>query len=190
LAEHLYRTSRLTLLDCPGLKVTARPGETQREFRIRLAEAAHERRDEEMDKLRERYAVKFKRLSERIRKAEQALDREQAEAQSAQARGAISIGSTILGAIFGRKIGSRAASSARSATSAAKQMSDVRRARENVAKYRADLADLEREFEAMTAEIADEIEVAENGLTERQLKPRRTDIDVRLVALAWVPVST
>ncbi|MCA9103374.1 MAG: ATP-binding protein [Planctomycetales bacterium] len=189
LDEHLYRTSRLTLLECRGLKVTARPSETEREFRIRLAEAAHERRDEEMDKLREDYGKKFKRLQERIRRAELAVDREEAEAQSAKTRGAISIGSTLLSAILGRKIGSSAATSARSASSAAKQMSDVRRAQEALDKYRADMATLEREFEANSAQVAAEIETAEADLTERQLKPRRTDIDIRLVALAWVPVK-
>jgi hypothetical protein len=189
LAEHLYRTSRVTLLHCPGLEVTAQPGETEREFRIRLAEAAHERRDDQMDKLRDHYGKKFTQLRERIRKAEQTLDREQIEAQSAQASGAISIGSTLLSAIFGRKVGSRVVSSARSASSAAKQMSDVHRARENLNKYRDDLAKLEHEFEAKTAAVVREIEAAESELEEMQLKPRRTDVDIRLLALAWVPVT-
>jgi hypothetical protein len=68
-------------------------------------------------------------------------------------------------------------------------MSDVHRARENLNKYRDDLAKLEHEFEAKTAAVVREIEAAESELEEMQLKPRRTDVDIRLLALAWVPVT-
>src|SRR5262249_55149542 len=76
LADTLYRTRRLQLFQSPGLGEISKPGEAERDFRVRLQHAAREERDGEADKLRERYAPKVSALQERIRKAEQAVERQ------------------------------------------------------------------------------------------------------------------
>jgi hypothetical protein len=61
----LYRGSELTLWRASTLKALSRPGESEGEFRARLAQPARERRDAEIDRLRKRYAPRLASLQER-----------------------------------------------------------------------------------------------------------------------------
>ena len=79
------------------------PGESERDFRIRLGDKAHELRDEALEKLRKKYASKFRTLQDRIARAEQKIEVEQQEAEGAKMQTAISWGATILSAVLGRK---------------------------------------------------------------------------------------
>ena len=69
LEESLYRSRSLELFKSPTFKIQSAPGESERDFRIRLADLGRERRDLEIEKLRERYAKKAATLEERIRRA-------------------------------------------------------------------------------------------------------------------------
>ena len=63
----------------------------------------------------------------------------------------------------------------------------VDRAKEDLAARRRDLEELERELEREIEELSDRFRQEAEELETFELKPRRTDVDVRLVALAWVP---
>jgi hypothetical protein len=103
LAAWVYAKRRLELLRDPASGALSRPGESEREFRVRLREAARADRDERMEALRKKYAPKRATIEERLRRAQQkeASEREQVSQQGVQT--AISVGATILGALFGRK---------------------------------------------------------------------------------------
>lgn len=191
-ARWLYDTQRLELHRSPSLGVLSSPGEAEREFRIRVTQLARERRDEAADRLRAKYAPKLTALQDRLRRAEQALEREERQAEQQKAQTAISVGSTILGAFVGRKALSattlgRATTAARGVSRSMKEKEDIARAEENVKVLQDRLADMEAEFKAEM----DELELAIDPLTERlesvTLKPRKSDIAVELVALAWSP---
>ena len=187
LDDHLYRSRRYELLKSENLNEYSMPGEHERDFRIRLAERAREERDLQTEKLRRKYASKVRTLEERVRKAEQAVEREQKEAKDAKLQTAISFGATILSAVFGRKSFGRATTTARGYGRMSKQTGDVDRAYENLETYQEQLDELEAEISAETDAIADKY----NPLTEIfetiELKPRRTDIDIRMLAVAWLP---
>jgi hypothetical protein len=55
----LYASRKLDVFRSPSLKETSRPEESEREFRIRLEQAAREERDLTKEKLRARYAPKM-----------------------------------------------------------------------------------------------------------------------------------
>ena len=65
LADHLYRERSLTLYYSPATKLYADPGESERDFRMRVNQAARELRDEEVDELEDRYKSKLRTLEER-----------------------------------------------------------------------------------------------------------------------------
>src|SRR5690606_31877942 len=93
-----------------------------------------------------------------IRKAEQRVEREKAQASHQVMQTAISFGTSILGALFGRKLASatnigRAATSMRSASRAAQQRADVGQAQESVEALRERLASLDEEFQAEVAKV-------------------------------------
>ena len=192
-AGWLYSGQTLDLLKSPILGKTSAVGESEADFRGRLSLEGREKRDAKVDQLRKRYAAKTQTLEDRLRRAQVAVEREAGQAQQAKLQTAVSLGSTVLGALFGRKklgMGTlgRATTAARGAGRAAQQHQDVARAQENVEAVSQQLADLEAELQA---EI-DALEAATDPLSENlqtvSLRPKKADISVRRVALVWVPV--
>jgi hypothetical protein len=191
-ARWLYDTQSLELHRSPSLGELSKPGESEREFRIRLAQLSRERRDEAAEKLRARYAPKLTALQDRLRRAEQAQEREEQQAEQQKAQTVISVGSTILGAFVGRKALSattlgRATTAARGVSRSMKERDDIARAQENVKVLQDRLAELEEAFKAETDEVASAIDPSTEELESVTVKPRKTDIAVELMALAWSP---
>ena len=122
-----------------------------------------------------------------MRRAEQAVDRERDQTKYQRGQAVISLGDTLLGALLGRR--RSAATAMRGIGRAARQSSDVRRAQENVEAVRRDIERVEAELQAELGEIERAFDPLRIKLTEIELKPRQTDVKVRLLALAWVPAA-
>ncbi len=190
--DWLYRNRELQLFKSPGLKVFSEPGESERDFRIRLGQSAREERDEALEQLRKKYAPKLSALQERIRKAQQAVERESEQAKQQKLQTAISFGATLLSAVVGRKAVSRssmgrATTAARGVSRAMKEAQDIERAKETVEAHQQKLADLEAEFEAETEEIKQRFDPQEVELETVTVRPKKKDISVNLVGLGWAP---
>ena len=191
-AGWLYRTQTVELLKSPALGLVSAPGETEGEFRVRMGQAGRERRDEEVEQLRQKYAAKLAAADERIRRAQQAVDREAEQAKGAELQTAISFGATLLGAFMGRKKLSattlgRATTAARGVGRAADQHGDVDRAKENVAALQQARADLDAAFAADVQALEARLDPLTEVLEPVVLRPKKADVAVQLVALAWVP---
>jgi hypothetical protein len=191
LARWMLQTQRVQLLRQPASGAVSAPGESERDFRVRVQQIAHESRDAVADKLRQKYAPKIAALEERLRRAEAAVEREKAEAQNQQLQTAVSVGATLIGAFLGRKRVStgtlgRATTAARSASRAYRQAQDVGQAQDTAASVQAQLAELEAQFKAEVV-AAGGVD-ADAPLETVEVKPKRAGIAVRVVALTWVPV--
>jgi hypothetical protein len=191
-ASWVYGSQKLELLRSPSTGQVSTARESDRDFRVRLQQAARERRDQAVEALSKKYAPRLAALKERIRKAEQAVDREADQAKSAGMQTALSFGSTILGALLGRKkissstVG-KAATSMKSASRTAQQKADVDRAKETVKTYKEQFEELSAEFEDETKALEDKIDPSAEELETVPFRPKKTDIDVRLVSLVWAP---
>jgi hypothetical protein len=188
----LYGSLGLDLLYSPSQKVYANVGEVERDFRVRLAQTNREQRDDAVDALRKKYAPKLAVLQERLRKAEQAVVREKEQVRQAGLQSALSIGATLLGAFTGRKSGI-SSSVGKVATAAGKigrtvsQGQDVNLAQESVEAVKKNLENLNVEFQSESAALAARIDPAAESLETINIKPKKADINVQLVALVWVP---
>jgi len=192
LASWVYRNQRLELFESPTLDVASNPGESERDFRVRLQQLAREHRDEAVENLRRKYAPKFEQLEERKRRAEQAVEREAEQAKGQKMQTAISVGATLLSSFLGRKRASlstlgRATTAARGVSRSMKESQDVDRAQDNVAVVTQKLADLEAEFQAETAALERSLDPQTEQLDKVSLKPTKANIAVKLVTLAWAP---
>ncbi len=187
--SYLFGAEKLELQLSPSTKLVSNPGESERDFRARLAQAARERRDEAAEKLRAKYAPKMAALQERLRKAQQAVAAQEAQAKQAQLNTAVSIGATLLSAFVGRKgsVLGRASSAAKGAGRAMQEGGDVARAKETVAAIQQQIAQLDEQFKAESAEVAVRVDAQAEVLETLTLRPRKADINVQLVALAWAP---
>jgi hypothetical protein len=190
LAAWLYGNRRLELLRDPSSGAASKPGEGEREFRVRLREAFRSERDASVEALRKKYAAKRAALEERLRRAQQAQARESEQATQRGVQAAISLGATILGGLLGRKTISatnigRATTAARDAGRIFKERGDVARAQESVAAVQEDLAALERELQTEVAAL--ETRADAERLESVAIRPKKTDVRVQLCALAWMP---
>jgi hypothetical protein len=190
--DWLYRNRKLELLKSPTFKEYSQPGEDERDFRIRLRQRAREERDEALEKLRAKYAKKIDTLEDRIRTAEHAVAREAEQAKQAKVQTAISFGATLLSAMVGRKMTSRssvgrATTAARGVGRSMQQAQDVDRAREKLEARVQKLRDLEAEFESEMEDVRDRYDPDVEELETVIVRPKKKDIAVKLVALAWAP---
>ncbi len=99
----IYGSKKFELFKSPTYKQFSKPGESERDFRIRLAQAVREQRDDMTEKLRQKYQAKMATLEERLRKAQLAVDREAEQKKQQTMQTVISVGSTLLGAFLGGK---------------------------------------------------------------------------------------
>ena len=192
LKDHLYRSEKLKLWKCASLKQVSRPGESEADFRVRLSQHGREARDLRIEKLRQKYSPKIASLQERIRKAEARVEREQAQASQQTFSTVLSMGSSILAAMFGRKLMSstnmtRAAGSMRAAGRALQQRQDVAHANETVESLQQQFADLDAEFKQETEEVQSGFEIDKLALDEVAIQPKKADIAVNQIALVWEP---
>ena len=192
---HLGRTSKLTCWSAPAIGAVSRPGESEGDFRVRIAQRVKEWRDGQIDKIRDKHATKLATLADRIDRARQKVEKEKAEAQNQSMQTYVSIGTAVIGALFGRKkisattIG-RAATSMRSASRATRQQADVAHAEESLTTLEERRQQLEEDVELELDRIRLEASPDSVALEEIDVPARKTDIAVDEVVLAWVPATS
>jgi hypothetical protein len=188
----VYRNHAVTVFKSPSSGLYSTPGESERDFRVRLQQATRETRDANVEKLRKKYAPKTSALEERLRRARQAQEAQAEQASAAKMQTAISFGATILGGLFGRKalsMGSvgRAATSARGVARSMKESADVVRAGETVEAIEQQQQELNVQLESEIAKLSSTSDPATEKLESISIKPKKKDISVKLVTLAWAP---
>jgi hypothetical protein len=118
--------------------------------------------------------------------------REKSQFQQQSVQTAISVGATVLGALFGRKrvstgtIG-RATTAMRGAGRTAREKQDIARAEESVETVRAKLVDLQAQFERDSMAVQGAISPDGIALESVSVSPRKSDISVQMAALVWTP---
>ena len=139
-------------------KITGAPFETDAEFRLRLEQAAREERDEAVRLMRQKFETKLRSAADKVIRAREAVAGQKTQARSAQVQTAISVGTSLLGALFGKRASglghiTRAGTAARGAARAMKESAEVGTAEEKLAAAEAVAAELEAELETKAAEI-------------------------------------
>lgn len=190
--ETLFRTRKVTLYRSPALGVTSQAGETEAAFRVRLQQAGREERDRQVETLRKKYAPKIAALQDRIRRAQQATERESNQASQSKLNVLVSVGATLLGALCGRKTLSvtnitKATTAARNVGKSMKESSDVTRAEENVATLQSQLEALEAEFRTESDALAGRTDPTTETFEPVVVKPKKSNITNPQVSLAWAP---
>jgi hypothetical protein len=142
--------------------------------------------------VRQSYAPRFARLEERIRAAQAAVEREKAQVAQQGIQTAISIGATILGAFLGRKTVSaanigRATTAVRGAGRTMKEQQDVGAATGNVQALTAQRDELQQAMDDEIARMQAAVDPASEQLENVTVAPKKKDVAVSTVALAWVP---
>ena len=191
-ADFLYRTARIERYRSAEFKVDSNPGESESDFRIRLSQLTREKRDRMMEALRNKYGPKIALLEDRMRRAEQRVEKEKTDVRQAGIQTAISLGATLLGAFMGRKTFStgtigRASTTMRTGMRTVKERADIVAASENLDVLQQQKQDLESEFNAEMQALEGSTDPSKQSIDTVAERPKKADISVRLVALVWCP---
>lgn len=187
LSEWLYYNARLNVAYHKELELFRLPGEDERNFKIRLQQAAREKRDAEIDEIEKKFKPRIDKLQERAQREERELAKDEAVQQSRKTQELVGIGETVLGLFLGRK-STRAISSAISnRRMTANAQADVQESRETIQDIQAEIAECNAEMKQMAEAISLKWERLEDGTGNQEIAPRRSDINVNYVALAWLP---
>ncbi len=189
LAASLYQNGAIELLAARALKLTSTPGESEGDFRARLAQSLREHRDAEVAKLRAKHAARLKSIEERLRRAADRVEREKSQYSQRKLDTAISIGTSVLGAIFGGRstATTRAGSAARSAGRVFSERGDVARAGESLEALTAERDALLAAIEQEAGALAANLDPAGIALEKIRLAPRKSDIAIGRIVVAWEP---
>ena len=173
----------------PAHRLTANPGESEGDFRSRAAQILREKRDEQVAKLREKYAVKLAALVERERRAEAKVENEKAQLSRQRVGTAVHFGAAALSILLGRRAGGlgRAATGLGAMTRAGKEKLDVEQAGETLEAVRRQRAEWESEAGQEVARLMESFDPEHLALSSVRIEPRRADTAVQQIALAWIP---
>jgi hypothetical protein len=190
LNDFLYYNSVLKLKKNIEIDLIQKPEESQRDFQIRLLQSAREQRDDEVDKLKGKYAKKLDKISNKIRKLEFDLVSDEAEYKARKREELIGAGESVLGFFLGSRRSSRASTAARKRRLTSKAKRNVAETKEDIVEAKRDVSKLERELEKAVEKIVKKYEKGIGELHSEEFKPKRADVKIKLVALAWQPYWT
>ncbi|WP_437594653.1 helicase HerA-like domain-containing protein [Sorangium sp. So ce1000] len=175
LREHAYRTTEAAVAVHRELGLTQDDGESIEAFAARCRAAAARLAAAEQQQVVGRFAPKIARLGERIAAAKARYD--QAEAEVAALPGAV--GAALLGLVAGRDTARRAG------TQRDKAAAKLERARQEWTEADAALRNLHAAQAAELAALEQLPLRAGEGIETKRLVPRKNDVEVAFVALAW-----
>jgi hypothetical protein len=193
-ADHLYRNQTFSLAYNPTLKLYARSGEAERDFKVRCQQAAREARDNAVDKLNQKYDVQLQRLQDRLENAQQELEQSKAQQKGRAAEEVLSDLATAAGVLGGLFGGRRRVPSLRGLSTAATKRRMTSQASADIAQTEADISRLKAQVDDLKSQIEEDAntltkqwDAAANDTQETRIVPRKTDVDVQMVVLAWAP---
>lgn len=179
----------IELASLPAHKLAAIPGESEGDFRIRAGQLLREKRDEEIEKLRKKYAVKLAALVERERRAAAKVENEKSQLSRQRMGAMIHFGTAALSVLLGRRAGGigRASTGIGSMTRAGKEKLDVEQAGETLESVRRQRDAMESEAEQEIASTTQAYDPANLASTTVRIAPRRSDTAIQQIGLAWIP---
>lgn len=182
----LYESETFPLYKCAELGSVSNVDETESQFRTRLDLLVREKRDEAIQKIKDRYNIKINALQEKIRKAEQKKSTQENQAFYQKIEAFTSMIATVIGAIVGKSMSretvSSASTSIRRAGKIAKENEDVARAGENLSTLDQELAEAESELQGEIEKIQAPHDLQIETIS---LKPRKSDIRVEKISIIW-----
>ena len=186
-SDWLYQSQRFFSLEHTKLKLYQSDDETEEAFRMRLQIRTKEGRDEEVDKLHDKYDAKFNKLDDKIRKEERDLDEARADRRGRRNDELINVVETVFGGVFGGRRRRSASSVSTKRRMARKAAEKVRESEEDLEVLDQAKRDLENELHYKLEDITHKWELVEKEIIKKEITPRRTDIKVVDPILVWYP---
>ena len=186
----IYQNNKLTLYKNTDLKLISKQEENLVDFRIRIQDRLNEAIDENIENLQKKYEKEEKRLETKVEKLYIKLEKEKDQASAQTTNTLISIGTSILGAFFGRSLLSKtnigkAANGIKNASKILKEKKDVKFVEAQIQEILEEINALQKKLENEIESINKEYNISNYEIEEIYIKPRRKDIYNVKISLLW-----
>ena len=190
LTEYLFLNTRIKIPTHKELNIIQKQGEDERAFAIRLRDVARERRDSEVAKIQNSYENKISKIEDKMHSLERNLSSNEDEYQARKREEYLGVGETLLGFFIGRRktTGITTASRRRRLTEKAKN--EAQATQEELKTLKENIDELETELKNAVNEVTRKWDNVPNEVSFIELKPNRNDINIDILALAWLRVQT
>ena len=191
--DWLYKNQKLSLFKIKDLKEISKLGESESDFRNRIRTLIRENRDNNVEKLRQKYSSKIRNIQEKIQRAQYDVEIQQEQSNQQNINTAISIGGTLIGAFLGRKVSrysrNNSSSVMRRLAKTTKEKKDIQKAIRKRDLFQHQLIDLENEFKEEIAALDHKIRNSFEDLETITVRLAKKDISVKLISLVWIPTE-
>ena len=180
-----YHNSSVTVRAIEELGIFASPEVSQSDFRRRSSEAAQEGRQDEMDKIEEKYDHKIDTVVSRLKREQRELEEDKSDLSQRKMEEYGTHAETVL-SLFGRRKKSLSRSlSKRRMTEKAE--ADVKESIQAIDEYEKQIKDIQAEKEEALEEAKERWEEIANQVSEIEITPYKKDILVEMFGVAWFP---
>lgn len=187
--DFIYRTNKLSLFKNEDLKIISKQNESLTDFKIRIQDRLNEKIDEQIESLQEKFSKTNDSIDDKLNKLFDKLEKEQLQANTTTTDALISIGTSLLGAFFGKSTTAstlgKVASSAKGATKILKEKSDVKYVEGEIQQLQIEKEELQKTLENEISKINEENKISNFQIEEIFIKPKRTDIFNIKLELLW-----
>ena len=187
--DYIYRNSKLSLYKNDDLKIISKQNESLTDFKIRIQDRLNEKIDEQIESLQLKFSKTNDSIDDKLNKLFDKLEKEQFQANTTTTDAIISIGTSLLGAFFGKSTTAttlgKVASSAKGATKILKEKSDVKYVESEIQQLQIEKEELQKTLENEISKINEENKISNFQIEEIFIKPKRTDIFNVKLELLW-----
>lgn len=185
-SEWAFRNSSVTVRANQALKVFAGPDMTQAEFMTACADAARGARDAEIEKAAAAIDKKLKTVQDKLFREERELRQDQENLRNRNLETGIH-GAEVVASLFGLGRKKSLSTPVSKYRMAQKAKEDVRESEEAIIQYKNEIADLEKQREAVAAEISQRWSGIVSQTQEVVVAPKKTDVYVDVFGVGWAP---
>ena len=196
LKDYIYENSRLELYKCSSLRLESTVDEELSDFKAKVFDAIDEKKEQAIEKLKDRYSTKEKRLLEQLTRAKERVEKENDD----QMISIINIGVSVIGALFGKttideennprrhkeksKV-TRLLKERTRVTKVIKERGDVTRAEKKLLQIEDKIDDLSIELDDKIDDLSQKYDIDNYEITTLSIKPKKRDIDIEDIAIVW-----
>jgi Helicase HerA, central domain len=185
--DYLYYNSSVRLWYNPHFKLYSDMGESDKAFQRRCRKAAEEARDAEAQKLKAKYKRELDLLEGKLRREQRELEGDKIEYDARKQEELLTGVESVVGLFTGRRMSRRLSTASTKRRLSQQAKADVEESEETIAELEKQIEDLEKEARREVEELSDKWVGLIDQVEEIQVRPRRTDVQVTLFALAWMP---
>ncbi len=181
LKDHIYQKSSLQLYRCKALRTESELGMSIGDFKVQVQSLLDDKKEEEIEKLKEKYDKKESRLQDQMKRANERIEKEKGDQLSSM----LNVGVSILGALFGKTTATKLGTTVSRGSRALKERGDVSRAEAKAQEIEDKIYDLADELDEKLDDISLKYDIDNYEIESFSIKPKKRDIEVTNIGLLW-----